>query len=62
MDTHERKDEKSKGKQVNYSSSFSIHPSKLNKYKLIELLMETQVKLEKCNDKCLQLEKDLKIS
>ena len=62
MATHESKDEKSKGKQVNSFNSFSIHPSKLNRYKLIELLMETQDNLKKCNDKCLKLEKDLKIS
>ena len=62
MVTHESKDEKSKGNQVNTSNSFSVHPSKLSRNKLIDLLIETQVKLEKCNDKCLKLEKDLKIS
>ena len=62
MASHESKDEKSKGKQVNTSNSFSAHPSKLNKNKLIELLMEIQGKLEKCNDKCLQSERELKIS
>ena len=61
MATHESKDE-TKGKQVDTSNSFSVHPSKLSRNKLIELLVETQVKLEKYNDKCLQLEKDLKIS
>ena len=39
MASHESKDEKSKGKQVKYSNSFSSHPFKLKRYKLIELLM-----------------------
>ena len=38
MATHESKEEKSKGKQVNTSNSFSVHPSKLNKNKLMKLL------------------------
>ena len=49
-------------KQVCSSNSFSVHPSKLSKNKLIELLKETQIKLENCNVKCLQLEKELKVS
>ena len=62
MASHESKDEKSKGKQVKSSNSFSNNSFKLKRYKLIELLMETQDKLKICNDKCLQLEKNLKIS
>ena len=34
----------------------------MSKNKLIELLKETQIKLENGNDKCLQLEKELKVS
>ena len=44
------------------SSSFPNHLFSLVKYKLIELLMETQEKLEENNVKYLQIEKDLKIS
>ena len=38
MATHESKEVKSKGKQVNIFNSFSVHPSNLSKNKLIELL------------------------
>ena len=38
MATHESKEVKSKGKQVNISNSFLVHLSKLSKNKLIELL------------------------
>ena len=44
------------------SNSFPNHLFSLDKYKLIELLMETQEKLEENSVKCLQIEKDLKIS
>ena len=60
MASHESKNEKSKGKQVKSSNSFSNHLFKLNRYKIIELLMETQDKLKECNNKCLQLEKTLR--
>ena len=62
MASHERKNEKSKGKGVNSSNSFPNHLFKLNRYKLIKLLMETRDKLKESNDKCFQLEEDLKIS
>ena len=62
MASHESKNEKSKGKEVKSSNSFPNHLFKLNRHKLIELLMEAQDKLKESNDKCLQLEKDLKIS
>ena len=62
MATHEGKEDKSKGKQVNTSYTLSDHPSKMSKNKLIGLLKETQIKLENCNDKCIQLEKELKVS
>ena len=62
MASHESKNEKSKGKEVKSSNSFPNHLFKLNRYKLIEFLMEAQAKLKESNDKCLQLEKDLKIS
>ena len=62
MASHDSKYEKSKGKKVMSSNSFPNHLVGLDKYKFIELLMETQDKLEESNDKCLQIEKDLKIS
>ena len=62
MASHESKNETSKGKEVKSSNLFPNHLFKLNKYKSIELLMETQDKLKESNDKCLQLKKDLKIS
>ena len=46
MATHESKDEKSKGKQVNISNSFSVHPSKLSKNKLIGCLWRHKVNLK----------------
>ena len=44
------------------SNLFPNHLFSLEKYKLIEFLMETQDKLEENSVKCLQIEKDLKIS
>ena len=61
MASHDSKYDKSKGKEVMSSNSLPNHLFKLDKYKLIELLMETQDKLEESNDKCLQIGKDLKI-
>ena len=46
MASHDNKTAKSKGKEVMSSSSFPNHLFSLNKYKLIELLMETQEKLK----------------
>ena len=51
-----------KGKEVKSSTSFSNYLFIMDKNKLIEVLMETQDKLDKCNVKRLQIEKDLKIS
>ena len=51
-----------KGKEVMSSNSFPNHLFNLDKYKLIEWVMETQDKLEESNDKCLLIGKDLKIS
>ena len=45
MDSHESKNEKSKGKEVKSFNSFPNHLFKLNRYKLVELLIETQDKL-----------------
>ena len=53
---------KGKEKQVNISNSFSDHSFNLSKNELKELLKETQVKFENCNDKCLKLEQELKVS
>ena len=44
MASHDNKYEKSKGKEVMSSNSFPNHLFNLDKYKLIELLMETQDK------------------
>ncbi|XP_057543344.1 uncharacterized protein LOC130821570 [Amaranthus tricolor] len=55
MASHESKNEKSKGKEVKSSNLFPNHLFKLNRYKLIELLMEAHDKLKESNDKCLQL-------
>ena len=46
MASHNSKNENSKGKEVMSSNSFPNHLFSLDKYKLIELLMETQEKLE----------------
>ena len=62
MASHEDNAKKSKGKEVMSSNCFPNQLFKLNRYKLIELLMETQGKIKESNDKCLQLEKDLKTS
>ena len=62
MASHDSKNEKSKGKEVMTFNSFPNHQFNLDKYKLIQLVMETQDKLEESNDKCLQIRKDLKIS
>ena len=47
--------------EVKSSNSFPNHLFKIDRYKLIKLLMETQDKLRESNDKCLQIGKDLKI-
>ena len=62
MASHDSKTAKSKGKEVMSSSSFPNHLLSLDKYKLIELLMDTQDKLEENSVKCFKIEKDLKIS
>ena len=62
MASHDSKTEKPKGKEVMFSSLFHNHVFSLNKHTLIELLMETQRKLDENSVKCLQTEKDLKIS
>ena len=51
MASHDSKNEKSKGKEVMCSNSFPNHLFNLDKCKLIELLMETQEKLEESNVK-----------
>ena len=53
MASHDSKNEKSKGKEVMSSNSFPNHLFSFDKYKLIELLMETQEKLEENSVKCL---------
>ena len=62
MATYDSKFEKSKGKEVMSSNPFPNHLFKLDKYILIELLTETQDKLNICNVERLQIIKDLKIS
>ena len=62
MASHDNKTVKSKGKETMSSCSFPNHLFSLEKYKLIELLMETQEQLEEISVKCFQIEKDLKIS
>ena len=53
MVSHDSKTEKFKGKEVMSSSSFPYYLFSLDEYKLIELLMETQEKLEENSVKCL---------
>ena len=60
--THGSKNEKFKRKKVMSFNSLLNHLFSLDTYKLIELLMETQEKLKENSVKCLQIEKDLKIS
>ena len=62
MASHDSKTMNSKGKEVMSSSSYLKYLFSMDKHKLIELLMETQEKLEENNVKCLQIEKDLKFS
>ena len=54
---HDSKNEESKGKEVISSNSFLNQLFSLDKYKLIELLMETQDKLKEKSVKCLQIER-----
>ena len=62
MASHDKKNEKFKGKEVMSSNSFPNHLFSLDKCKLIELLMETQDKLDEHSFKYLQIERDFKIS
>ena len=54
MASHDNKTVKSKGNEVMSYISFPNHLFSLDKYKLIELLIETQEKLEENSVKCLQ--------
>ena len=54
--------EETKEREVMSSSSSPKHLFSLSKDKLIKLFLETQEKLEEKTAKCLQIEKDLKLS
>ena len=61
MASHDSKTAKSKGKEVMSSSSFPNHLLSLDKYKLIELLMETQENWKKIMLSVSKLKKTLKL-
>ena len=61
MASHDNNNEKSRGKEVMSSNSFLNHLFSLDKYKLIELLMERQYKLEEITLNVSKLKKTLRL-